>query len=45
MLRLVRTIILVLLAFVAGLLVERYNAAERCTASGGAMQDGLCKEA
>ena len=39
---LIRLTVLMLFAFVAGLLFERANAAERCTAAGGTMSAGLC---
>ncbi|MEL6620384.1 MAG: hypothetical protein AAFY39_17060 [Pseudomonadota bacterium] len=42
---LVRTIVLILVAFVAGLLFERNQAAEACAVSGGQMQDGVCRDA
>ncbi|QBF29929.1 hypothetical protein [Thalassococcus sp. S3] len=42
MFRLIRTFILLVVAFTAGLLFERSQAAERCVAQGGDMQDGLC---
>ncbi len=42
---LIRTAILVLIAFVAGLLFERSQAGEACVAAGGTMQAGLCKGA
>ncbi|MEL6242274.1 MAG: hypothetical protein AAFV87_03435 [Pseudomonadota bacterium] len=42
MFRLIRTILLVLLAFVAGMLFERQSMAESCRDSGGRVADGLC---
>ena len=45
MFRLIRTLILVMIAFVAGLLFERSQAAEACVAAGGTMAAGLCKGA
>ena len=40
-----RTAILILIAFVAGLLFERNQAAEACTAAGGEYRDGVCRDA
>ncbi len=40
---LIRSTILVLIAFVAGLMFERSNAGETCRAAGGTMQAGLCR--
>jgi len=39
---LIRTAILLLIAFVAGLFFERSQAADVCDASGGTMRDGVC---
>ncbi|WP_299702042.1 hypothetical protein [uncultured Tateyamaria sp.] len=39
---LIRTPILILIAFVAGLMFERSKAAEACTDQGGVMRDGVC---
>ena len=39
---LIRTPLLVLIAFVAGLLYERYQAADACAGAGGKMHDGVC---
>ncbi|WP_193743435.1 hypothetical protein [Tateyamaria sp. ANG-S1] len=39
---LIRTAILILIAFVAGLLFERSQASEACAAQGGVMRDGVC---
>ena len=39
----VRLLILLLVAFVAGLLFERYKVSEKCSASGGRMDAGLCR--
>lgn len=39
---LVRTTILVLVAFVAGVLYERNGVSEACLGSGGNMHDGVC---
>lgn len=44
MFRLVRTIILVLIAFVAGLMFERSQTAQACSAAGGEIQDGVCRD-
>ena len=43
MFRLVRLIIFVLLAFVAGQFYERSQTSERCAIFGGDMDAGLCK--
>lgn len=43
MFKLIRLILFVLLAFVAGQLYERSQVSERCTALGGKMDAGLCK--
>lgn len=40
---LIRTIILLLVAFVAGLFYERNQAGELCEAEGGALVRGICK--
>lgn len=45
MFSLIRTAILVMIAFVAGLLFERSQAGEICVAAGGTMSAGLCKGA
>ena len=45
MFSLIRTAILVMIAFVAGLLFERSQAGEMCVAAGGTMSAGLCKGA
>ncbi len=42
---LIRTVILVLVAFVAGLLFERSQASEACAAAGGEIRDGVCRDA
>ncbi|MEM6761044.1 MAG: hypothetical protein AAF601_16340 [Pseudomonadota bacterium] len=39
---LIRLAILLPLTFVAGMLFERFNTGEACTASGGAVRDGVC---
>ncbi|MEM1350787.1 MAG: hypothetical protein AAGF27_00505 [Pseudomonadota bacterium] len=39
----IRMLILAALAFIAGVLFERQNATERCTAAGGTVTDGLCR--
>ena len=39
---LIRTAILILIAFVAGLLFERSQAGDACAAKGGEMRDGVC---
>lgn len=43
MFKLIRLIIFVLLAFVAGQFYERSETSERCKALGGDMDSGLCK--
>ncbi|MGD1880706.1 MAG: hypothetical protein ACFB11_00080 [Paracoccaceae bacterium] len=43
MFRLFRTLILVLVAFVAGILFERQAIAERCETAGGTLQDSICR--
>lgn len=43
MFRPVRLIVLLGAAFLAGLLTERYNAAETCRAAGGEIDKGVCK--
>ena len=45
MFSLIRTAILVMIAFVAGLLFERSQTGEMCDAAGGTMSAGLCKGA
>lgn len=45
MFSLIRTVILVMIAFVTGLLFERSQAAEACVAAGGEMDAGLCRGA
>jgi len=42
MFRLVRLVVLVMIAFLAGLLLERSQQGERCIAAGGDMRAGLC---
>lgn len=42
MLRPIRTLFLVVLAFLAGLFVERANHRDSCADRGGAMSEGLC---
>lgn len=42
MFRLIRLVIFVMFAFVAGVFYERAANSERCTANGGTMEDGLC---
>jgi len=39
---LIRTTVLVLIAFVAGLLYERNQTADACTGAGGIMHNGVC---
>lgn len=39
---LIRTAILVMLAFVGGLMFERGQAADACAGMGGKMHDGVC---
>lgn len=43
MFSLIRTALLVMLAFVAGVLMERSAAGTRCAEAGGTMSAGLCK--
>lgn len=43
MFRPVRFVVVVLLAFVAGMLFERSGASDRCLAAGGRMDAGLCR--
>jgi hypothetical protein len=45
MFSLIRTFILVMIAFVAGVLFERSNTGELCVAAGGRMAAGLCRGA
>lgn len=40
----IRTIVIVTIAFVAGMVYERSNANERCTTAGGQMINGLCEK-
>lgn len=42
---LIRTVVLLLVAFVAGLLYERFDASERCAAMGGTYRDAVCRGA
>ncbi|MGZ2259165.1 hypothetical protein [Roseobacter sp. A03A-229] len=42
MFRPIRTLMLVLVAFLAGLFVERANHRDSCLDRGGAMSEGLC---
>ena len=39
---LIRTVVLIAVAFVGGLLFERGQAADACDGSGGVMRDGIC---
>lgn len=39
---LIRTVILVMIAFVAGLMFERNQTSEACDSEGGTMRDGVC---
>ncbi|APX12671.1 hypothetical protein BWR18_13990 [Tateyamaria omphalii] len=39
---LIRTAVLILIAFVAGLMFERSQASDACTTQGGTMRDGVC---
>ena len=39
---LIRTAILILVAFVAGLLFERSQASDACVGKGGVFRDGVC---
>ena len=41
---LIRTAVLILVAFVAGLLFERAQATEACEDAGGIMLDGVCHD-
>ncbi|MGA9250948.1 MAG: hypothetical protein WBV78_20750 [Roseobacter sp.] len=41
----VRLLILISAAFLAGLMVERYNVSEKCKQAGGTMDAGLCRGA
>ena len=41
----VRMLLLILVAFLAGVFFERNNTSEKCTASGGVMDAGLCRGA
>ena len=43
MFRPVRLLVLVVLAFLAGIMTERYNLSERCAALGGTMADVFCE--
>ncbi|MEP3945395.1 hypothetical protein [Ascidiaceihabitans sp.] len=43
MFRMIRTIIFVAVAFVAGVLYEQYNDGLDCDAKGGEMIEGLCE--
>lgn len=43
MFRIIRALILVLVAFVAGLLFERSEARTACEDAGGVMQGGICR--
>jgi hypothetical protein len=40
-----RLLILLMVAFVAGLLFERHKVSEKCTEVGGRMDSGLCRGA
>ncbi len=44
MFRLIRLAMFTAIAFVAGLLYERFQASERCAAAGGEQVRGLCME-
>ncbi|MEM6373372.1 MAG: hypothetical protein AAF727_11415 [Pseudomonadota bacterium] len=44
MFSLIRTPVLLLVAFLAGLLFERSQAADACVAAGGMMRDGVCRD-
>jgi hypothetical protein len=44
MLRLIRLVFLLALAFVSGIFWERLNEAERCSERAGIMDNGFCKE-
>jgi len=43
MFRPVRLILLIAAAFLAGLMVERYNVSEKCKQAGGKVDAGLCR--
>ncbi|RKT27929.1 hypothetical protein BXY70_3285 [Roseovarius halotolerans] len=43
MLRPVRTLILMVVLFSAGVFYERYQHLERCTEAGGTVSGGLCR--
>ena len=43
MFRLIRLMFFVAIAFIAGILYERFNAPENCTNRGGTYIDGLCE--
>ncbi|WP_390912137.1 hypothetical protein [Pseudosulfitobacter sp. SM2401] len=43
MFRLIRTIFLVAIAFVAGILYERFGASDNCDTRGGEFINGLCE--
>ena len=43
MLRPVRTVIVMMVVFLAGLFYERHQQSARCAAAGGTVQDGLCR--
>lgn len=45
MFRPLRLVILIALAFVAGVFFERQNVSEKCAEAGGAMASGLCLNA
>ncbi|SFN92777.1 hypothetical protein SAMN04487859_111106 [Roseovarius lutimaris] len=40
----IRTLVLMGLVFVAGIVFERYQHNQRCAAAEGITQDGLCRE-
>ena len=40
----IRTLILMGLVFVAGIIFERYQHKQRCAAAQGVAEDGLCRE-
>jgi hypothetical protein len=45
MFRPIRTLFLIAIAFVTGMLFERFQESERCTAASGTMVSGLCRGA
>ncbi|MEM9577359.1 MAG: hypothetical protein AAF999_10140 [Pseudomonadota bacterium] len=39
----IRMLVLILIAFLAGVLFERHNTSEKCGAAGGRIDAGLCR--